>query len=138
MDLEDKLENNKDLICKYKSPNDYKTTCGDRIVLYESDSRSVMDYILFEWAPIGDTQTVIFKKECLPKNKQGYFHFCYLSRENEILGVSNSFRFVDAEHHRFGVCSNHNDLRTGHNRGGLCLPESMAGFRRSIQNRSSS
>ncbi|XP_023020108.1 uncharacterized protein [Leptinotarsa decemlineata] len=84
-----------DLICTYKF-NDYIPQEGDRIAIFKVGWCFVKDYVVFEWAPVGSTETIhtiSFNKHILPKNNIEIYQICYLSSENELHGASSSFQF---------------------------------------------
>ncbi|XP_045477866.1 calcium-binding and coiled-coil domain-containing protein 2-like [Harmonia axyridis] len=110
VDIEETYSYNEDLVCKFVL-NHYTPQEGDRIALYRLGWKSVRDYIVFEWAPIGLPETiehhVVFEKHYLPRNESEIYQICYISSENILHGATIPFQFQEevSKKHIFYTCS---------------------------------
>ncbi|XP_044758818.1 tax1-binding protein 1 homolog A-like [Coccinella septempunctata] len=96
VDIEETYSYNEDLICKFVL-NYYTPQEGDRIALYKLGWKSVKDYVVFEWAPVGVPENVehqvIFEKQYLPTIESEIYQICYISSENILHGATIPFQF---------------------------------------------
>ncbi|KAK9887710.1 hypothetical protein WA026_000032 [Henosepilachna vigintioctopunctata] len=96
VNIEEMYSFKEDLICKF-IPNHYTPQDGDRIAMFKLGWKSVKDYVIFEWAPVGIPETleheVVFEKHDLPRDTSELYQICYISSENILHGATIPFQF---------------------------------------------